>query len=217
MTLRACDTSLGYAPRSRLLAALCASGLVHFCVPLAITGGHSGSSSAPAAARMLSVRIVPAVADPAPQPAVEHAPQSDEPRVEPVTRPPQQVARAAQASEARTKQQAGSAMTEAPDLTYYAAKQLDVYPVLSGDIDLRYRGKAAEHGISGRALLLVMIDETGTVNDVSVIEAEPANYFEDDAKRAFLSARFTPAYRNGRPVRSRVLVEVNYGVERASR
>jgi TonB family protein len=89
--------------------------------------------------------------------------------------------------------------------------------VLSGDIDLRYRGKAAEHGISGRALLLVMIDETGTVNDVSVIEAEPANYFEDDAKRAFLSARFTPAYRNGRPVRSRVLVEVNYGVERASR
>jgi len=108
------------------------------------------------------------------------------------------------------------ALPEAPDLTYYPAKQLDVYPRLSTQLDLHYRGKAAADNVTGRALLLVMIDEIGSVNDVSVVEAEPASYFEDDARRAFLNARFTPAYRNGRAVRSRVLIEVNYGVERGS-
>jgi protein TonB len=108
------------------------------------------------------------------------------------------------------------AVPEAPDLTYYAAKQLDVYPALAAPLDLKYRGKAADDGVTGRALLLVLIDEVGTVKDVSVVEAEPANTFEEDAKRALMSARFSPAYRSGRTVRSRVLIEVNYGVERGS-
>jgi hypothetical protein len=34
---------------------------------------------------------------------------------------------------------------------------------------------------------------------------------EHAARRAFLGARFTPAQRNGRPVRSRIVVEVSYG------
>ena len=91
-----------------------------------------------------------------------------------------------------------------------------MFPRLLTPLDLTYRGKAAADGVAGRVRLLVMIDEAGVVRDVSVVEAEPASYFEDDAKRALQSARFSPAYRNGRAVRSRVLIEVNYGVERGS-
>jgi protein TonB len=103
---------------------------------------------------------------------------------------------------------------EAPDSTYYAARQLDVYPALTAPLDLPYARRALAAGVEGRALLLLHIDETGAVDEVAVVESQPAGYFEDDARRAFLAARFTPALRNGRAVKSRVLVEVNYGAER---
>ncbi len=105
-------------------------------------------------------------------------------------------------------------VAEIPDPTYYPAKQLDVYPALSAPLDLSRVASAGAGGVAGRALLLVLIDAVGTVNDVSVVEVEPAGfaeYAQDEAKRAFLSAHFTPAYRHGRAVRSRVLIEVTYG------
>jgi protein TonB len=106
-----------------------------------------------------------------------------------------------------------AAVTDAPDLTYYGARQLDVFPALVSKLQLG----AVTHAV-GRALLLVLIDATGAVNDVSLVEASPAPLTEEDVKRAVVSARFTPAYRNGRAVRSRMLIEINYGAdERASR
>ncbi|MDB5863728.1 MAG: TonB domain protein [Betaproteobacteria bacterium] len=221
MTLRACATAAttqatAREPRKRLLAAVAVSALLHASLCVVVTGGARRIASVPAPRAVLAVRIVPDAAPGAPEilPASEIA-ERTAPRVErAVPRP----APAAQAVSRRAGDVAKAevAAIEAPDTTYYAAKQLDVYPALESPLDLRYGGKAAADGISGRALLLVMIDESGMVKDVSVVEAEPADYFENDAKRAFMSARFSPAYRNGRPVRSRVLVQVNYGVERAS-
>jgi outer membrane biosynthesis protein TonB len=49
-----------------------------------------------------------------------------------------------------------------------------------------------------------------------LVEAEPAGYFEEEVRRAFASARFTPAFKGGRAVRSRVLVHVNYGADDGS-
>jgi protein TonB len=103
----------------------------------------------------------------------------------------------------------GSAQPPAPDLTYYAARQLDVYPALVSPLELHDRDAAPAAGPGARALLLVLIDDTGIVKDVSVVEAANAAFFEYEAKRAFADARFTPAYRDGRAVRSRVLVEVS--------
>lgn len=102
-------------------------------------------------------------------------------------------------------------MAEAPDVTYYAAKQLDVFPSLVSKLQLGVEALGA-----GRALLLVMIDATGAVNEVSLVETSSAAVPEEEVKRAFASARFTPAYRNGRAVRSRMLIEVNYGVDAAA-
>jgi hypothetical protein len=82
-----------------------------------------------------------------------------------------------------------------------------VYPSLVSELDLRAVNKGG-YASSARAQLLVLIDEVGVVSEVSIVEGEAASRFEA-ARRAFLAARFTPAYRNGRAVKSRVLVEVN--------
>jgi periplasmic protein TonB len=111
----------------------------------------------------------------------------------------------------------GSSGLDTPDLTYYGTRQLDVYPTLSAALDLRYGDSAAAAGIVGHALILVLIDASGRVDDVKVVEAEPAGYFESDVREAFMTARFTPGIRNGRSVRSRVLVRVSYGGDQGAR
>jgi protein TonB len=219
MTLHACaasSPSVVPALRKRLLAAFAVSVLLHAALCVVVTGGARRHASVAAPRPLLAVRIVPddspraPEAPPASEPIARATPPVERTAAKPAPAPRAVVPHAAR------EVRAESAAIEAPDSTYYAAKQLDVYPALARPLDLRYGGKAAADGVTGRALLLVMIDESGTVRDVSVVEAEPADYFEDDAKRAFMSARFSPAYRNGRAVRSRVLVQVNYGAERAS-
>lgn len=204
----------------RFLAALVLSVLLHFSLPLVLSGGAPRSHNAVHLTRALTVRVLPQMEQPRAETAAPKVPEVEERREAPrpsapAERKPAALADAPQAAPSEPPRAAGP-LPEGPDLTYYPAKQLDVYPALSAPLDLRYRGKAADAGVTGRALLLVLIDEIGSVRDVSVVEAEPANTFEDDAKRALQSARFSPAYRNGRTVRSRVLIEVNYGVERGS-
>jgi protein TonB len=219
MTLHACaasSPSVVPALRKRLFAALAVSVLLHAALCVVVTGGARRQASVAASRPLLAVRIVPDASPRAPEALPPREPiVRATPPAEPAPSKPAPGPRAVVPHAARDVR-AESAAIEAPDSTYYAAKQLDVYPALVRPLDLRYGGKAAADGVSGRALLLVMIDESGTVRDVSVVEAEPGDYFEDDAKRAFMSARFSPAYRNGRAVRSRVLVQVNYGAERAS-
>jgi len=67
----------------------------------------------------------------------------------------------------------------------------------------------------GRVVLLLLIDESGAVTEVSVVEAVPAGYFEESALAATRAARFTPGSKDGRIVKSRVLMELNYGVPEA--
>ena len=204
--------------RSRLLAALVVSLLLHLSTPLILTGGSSRQASSPPTARSLSARIIT-------EPATPEPPQVEE-KLARVEEAPQRVERAAPTERTPRPQsppvtvtarpEAAGSLPNAPDLTYYAARQLDVYPRLLAPLDLRYRGKAAADGVSGRVRLLLLIDETGVVRDASIVEAEPPQYFEEEASQALVGAPFAPAYRNGRAVRSRVLIEVNYGVERGS-
>jgi periplasmic protein TonB len=216
MTPSARNATLRPGPTPRFVAALSMSVLAHLAMPLVVSGGAGHSASSKETSRTLSVRVLPRE-EPSEPPPVSAAPTIDEPaasapRVARVEPEPRVVPAAPRAEAPRS----GAGVPDAPDLTYYPAKQLDIYPKLLSELDLRYRGKAADDGVTGRTLLLVLIDEIGAVKEVSVVEAEPPNAFEDDAQRALLAARFAPAYRNGRAVRSRVLIAVNYGVERGS-
>ncbi|HUW50563.1 MAG TPA: TonB family protein [Sulfuricella sp.] len=96
------------------------------------------------------------------------------------------------------------------DPTWYPAKQLDVHPVALNPIKPVYPEKGVELGVDGKVVLLLLIDESGMVKDASVVEADPEGIFEESALAAFRNARFAPAQKNGRAVKSRVLIRVSY-------
>ena len=103
------------------------------------------------------------------------------------------------------------------DPTYYPAKQLDVYPLPLTEVKFDYPESAAAERIDGRLLMLLLIDEFGVVNEASVVEAHPEGYFEESALAVFRATRFSPAQKQGRPVKSRVLMQVRYESEAAVR
>lgn len=96
------------------------------------------------------------------------------------------------------------------DPTWYPAKQVDVHPTALYPIKPDYPDKGAERGVEGNVVLLLLIDEAGTVKEVTVMEANPEGVFEESALAAFRDARFAPAKKNGRAVKCRVVIRVSY-------
>lgn len=101
-------------------------------------------------------------------------------------------------------------ITPTTDVTYYPARQLDVYPALLAPLSITYPERALAEDRAGRALVMVLIDAGGKVNEVTIVEADPPGYFEDAARKTFEQAAFSAARRNGMPVRSRVLIHLNF-------
>jgi TonB family protein len=198
-----------HATTRRFALALVLSTLLHAVLGLS-AGGYQRAHSPASASTALRVDIVA----PAPQMPIELGPETAP--LAPVLRRVEQRAPYTRSTRQRPKrEQAADTPAPAPaDTNYYPARQLDVYPALAAGLDLRHSGNGP---VSGRVLLLVMIDAHGSVNDVSVVEAQPPALFDEPARAAFLSARFRPAFKDGRPVRSRVMIEVTYGEETALR
>jgi protein TonB len=96
------------------------------------------------------------------------------------------------------------------DPTYYTAKQVDVHPAASAPVAPVFPDAAAEDGVEGYVTLRLLIDDGGVVREISVVEAQPSDTFEAAALNAFRNARFSPALRNGRPVKSDVLIRVTF-------
>lgn len=94
------------------------------------------------------------------------------------------------------------------DPTYYSAKQLDVHPSAAQPVRPEYPGGAAD--AEGYVTLKLLIDDGGKVREVSVVDAQPPGVFEESALAAFRAARFLPGQRNGRPVKSQILIKVTY-------
>ena len=103
------------------------------------------------------------------------------------------------------------------DPTWYPANQLDVYPRALEPVQSAYPAQARDDGVGGEVTLLLSVDERGTVQDASVAHASPGGYFEAAALSAFQSARFAPARKDGRSVRSRILVRVSFDPASAPR
>ena len=110
---------------------------------------------------------------------------------------------------------AGSDATVAniPDPVHYPAKDLDIYPQVSKPIVPLYPEMARDSKVAGSVTLLVLIDEAGRVVDTSVVDATPDGVFEQAAQQALANAAFYPAQKDGRMVRSRVLIKVEFDPE----
>jgi TonB family protein len=197
----------------RLVIALVGSAFVHVVLSEGLTQGLSVRTvSAVSSRSAVSVRLVPRASEPAS--AVVVVEERPPHRTRPVapSRSPAETGAAVPSESAAASTEIG---VEAADPTYYTARQLDVYPALGGALDFRVLpGDARE--IAGRVLVRVDISATGTVDAVTIVEAEPPGYLEEDARRAFASAHFKPGLKNGRPVKSRILVQVDYGSSRSA-
>jgi protein TonB len=96
------------------------------------------------------------------------------------------------------------------DLTFYTAKEVDVHPRALIQIDPVYPLDATRRGIAGSVTLTLKLDETGAVQDVQVSDASPPGVFDQSALDAFHKARFAPAQKAGRAVKSLVVIKVRY-------
>jgi protein TonB len=199
----------------RLIKAVVLSFLLHLALVVGIPVNPTGG--VPQMVSTITARLEPASADSEPvADSVDVVPEAmPAPRTEKPPKPADPTAEA-KAEPVRASEQPPASPAsgiEVPfirDPTYYSAKQLDVYPQPLAQIRLDYPESAASAKVDGRLLVLLLIDEFGVVNDASVVESQPEGYFEDAALAVFRAARFSPAQKQGRAVKSRVLLQVKY-------
>lgn len=93
---------------------------------------------------------------------------------------------------------------------YYRLSELDVRPWIMTRVEPQYPESAKQRSLTGTVRIQLYIDETGRVERVQTLQADPPGVFENSAERAFLAARFTPAMKDGRPVKARMTLEVKF-------
>lgn len=104
-------------------------------------------------------------------------------------------------------------ITSSVDLTYYSARDVDAHPRALREIVPEYPPGADRQRLSGKVHLQLKLEADGRVSDIEIVHADPPEVFNESAIKAFRDARFSPAQRNGRPVRAQVLIEVLYDWE----
>jgi protein TonB len=101
----------------------------------------------------------------------------------------------------------------AVDLNYYTAREVDEHPKSLLQIVPDYPEEADRQRVSGVVHLKLKIEESGIVSDIEIMDARPPGMFDRSAREAFRDARFTPAKKAGRPVRSLIVIEVQFDYE----
>jgi protein TonB len=96
---------------------------------------------------------------------------------------------------------------------YYGEHDLDIQPQSLHQIEPIYPAEADRQGLSGEVHLRLKLEADGRVSDIEVLSAMPPGVFDESALQAFRQARFSPAQKNGRPVRALVQIEVVYDWE----
>lgn len=94
--------------------------------------------------------------------------------------------------------------------TYYRTGDLDVRPQIKVRVMPVYPEIAALKNLGGRVIIRVFISETGSVDKVEVVQANPPGIFDDSAITAFRAAEFTPGMKGHKAVKSLMTLEVSY-------
>ena len=228
---------VGAANSRRLALAALAVITLHGLLLAVRPGASAAHFVAPSAPRVMAIRMVrpaPALAEVAPvlrvdpspvlaeatvAPAVErarvHSVPSAPPAAAAATVPPASIGPAAPIQDdarpppvVATNEARGAeaSLAAAPD--YAFGVRLDPGPRPLGDIEPDYPDMT--HLREGVVVLRLLISETGRVDNVAVVRAEPRGVFEQAALDAFSKARFSPGLAAGTPVKSQITVEVQF-------
>lgn len=201
-------SAVSRAAVARLGPALAASALVHLALLSAppLDTPWRGVVVRPGDAPIM-VRLAPA---PIPVPDV---PASPEPEARPMPRQPGPLVGSAEGvrseSSSSVAVQTGMealALPQAADPNYYTARDLDSYPK---PLEPFWIDRAAGDS-AGEVRLEILIDERGVVQDMTFAgPAAPARVGEE-LRAALAATRFLPARKDGRAVKSRVLMSINF-------
>ena len=99
---------------------------------------------------------------------------------------------------------------------YYSAHELDVYPKLRPSLRDDLEIIAGRTSPSLSLLIMVSLDETGNVEDVSVVERKADATTEKQVREA-LRAGFFPAEKDGHAVKSRLMMRIDWNTEAVAR
>lgn len=197
------DTACRAATR-RFEIALVASLLLHALFGTAFVIETATMERRRASPSPITVRIAP------------QAPVQDEPLLAPRAEPLQTAIREKpqQPPPANTlplrSEAASLALPQTPDPTYYLARDLDAYPRPAAPLELdRFAAEAAT-----RLRFSLAIDESGSVREVTAIETQPGQRVQDEVRALLAATRFIPGRKDGRSVRSRVVLDVSVGAAR---
>jgi len=208
------------AGRARLIAALMASLLVHAWL---VHGYGERERTRPAVAGVpFQATLTEAVSrEPAFTPerfnyALQHAETNPAPAPAPRVLPAAPVAQPVAArrgvnvasEHTVTAPTQVAALPQPQDPTYYSSRSLDIFPASLTPWDMNAIRAAAQH--IGNARVTLLIDEAGVVNEVASVEGAPHTSAEQAIRELFLAAKFSPARKDGRVVKSRILVNLNY-------
>jgi len=94
--------------------------------------------------------------------------------------------------------------------TWYTAREVDVRAEPLTEVRLRYPEHLRGEAVLGKVQLRLFIDERGVVRKMQVAASEPDGMFDDAAKQAWEKVSFSPALKNGIPVKSQKLLELTY-------
>lgn len=92
---------------------------------------------------------------------------------------------------------------------YRSLAEVDVRPGPLVQIEPQYP-LTQNPPVPGKALLLVFVGIDGLVDEVRILNSEPGPAFGENARAAFMAARFTPAEVAARPVPVYLAIEVNF-------
>ena len=186
----------------RLAIGLSVALVMHALALLALSpaaASPAGASSAPVTVRMIPVglAVVPAV----PPESIDAAAREKGPTVA--------------LAEAQAVQSEGSTVqANASDSGYLTASLLSRRPTALEVVDIPYPD-STESGTGAASVVLVLfINEQGTVDRIEVEGSDVPAPFAEAAKNAFSRATFDPGRLMDQPVKSQVRIEVSFNDDR---
>ena len=102
------------------------------------------------------------------------------------------------------------ALPPAPDPDYYTARDLDRYPRPLAPFQIN---RTAGDG-AGEVRLEILIDERGIVQEMTFAGPAAPARVEDELRAALAATRFLPAQKDGRAVRSRIVLSISLSEDR---
>ncbi len=186
----------------RLFAFICASLALHALILVSYSPGGSGPRSHQGNAPVLHAELAPAPSDPASD--VVAGADRGASGIDATAAPSE----GAGASSAAGAGPAGDGIP-IPE-KWYTATELTILAQPLVMPALRYPEELAGTGVSARVRVKVFVDELGVVRKTEVEQSAPHRAFETAAMAAWEDVRFTPAIKDGRPVKSQKLLEFDF-------